>query len=90
MAPRVGDLAMITKLWFSPHQWTLDPTIVPLPFNESVYNSKQPLRIGWYTDDNFFAASPACVRAVYEVVQKLKERGHELMYPHSSPNDNSV
>jgi amidase len=43
------------------------------------------LRIGYYVDDGFMPASPACQRVVMQVVESLKAAGHEV-FPFQPPN----
>lgn len=59
--------------------FNLDSTVPPLPFNEEVYSSTQPLRIGYYETDFFTMPSPAMRRAVRETKQLLEEAGHTLV-----------
>lgn len=40
---------------------------------------KQRLRIGWFCDDGFAPATPACARAVAEARDALAARGHTLV-----------
>jgi hypothetical protein len=44
-----------------------DPYIPRLKFNEEIYKSTKKLKIGYYTNDNFFSLAPANSRAVLEV-----------------------
>lgn len=43
-----------------------------------VYKSKRPLKIGFYTQDGFFQAVPACERAVQLAKTALQNIGHEV------------
>jgi Asp-tRNA(Asn)/Glu-tRNA(Gln) amidotransferase A subunit family amidase len=42
-------------------------------------NRTRPLRIGWFVDDGFAPATPACRRAVEEARDGLEARGHCLV-----------
>jgi len=57
----------------------LDPVIPPLPWKYDVYRATKPLKIGYCLNDNFFQISRSCARAVEEVVNSLRRRGHELV-----------
>lgn len=46
--------------------------------NFLVFPSRK-LRVGYYVDDGFMAASPACARAVLETVDALKRDGHTVV-----------
>lgn len=81
MARSVKDLVLGLRVWWSDYQFDLDPSVPPMTFNDEQYNSKKRLRIGFYTTDNFFQPSPACVRAVTETVEKLKGLEHEVRSP---------
>jgi amidase len=80
MANRVEDLAYFTKAVLSTQPWRIDPTVVPLPWQDVTLKSR--LRIGYHVDNGFMPASPACQRAVLHVVQKLKEAGHDVFEFH--------
>ena len=44
-----------------------------------VFNSKRPLRIGYYTDvDGVGRVSPSCKRAVLMAKQRLESLGHQV------------
>ena len=79
MGRSTQDLAIAMEIWCSPKQSQLDPTIPPLYFNRQIYNSETPLKIGFYTTDNFFEASEACSRAVTETARLLRSRGHVVV-----------
>jgi Asp-tRNA(Asn)/Glu-tRNA(Gln) amidotransferase A subunit family amidase len=56
---------------------------VPLPWREVELPKK--LKFGYFVDDGFCKASPACARAVGESVAALEKAGHECV-PISPPN----
>ena len=64
---------------------TLDVHQLPLPWNVMAYESVAPLTIGYYDDDGFMEASPACRRAVHLSVERLEAAGHTLV-PFNPPN----
>jgi fatty acid amide hydrolase len=58
-----------------------DPTIPHSPFRAPIYYSLEPrrLRVGYFTNMNFFEPAAACVRAVDESVAALRAAGHEVL-----------
>ncbi|XP_015725964.1 fatty-acid amide hydrolase 1-like isoform X1 [Coturnix japonica] len=79
MAKDVESLALCMRALLCEDMFSLDSTVPPLPFNEEVYSSTQPLRIGYYETDFFTMPSPAMRRAVRETKQLLEEAGHTLV-----------
>ncbi|KDQ10328.1 hypothetical protein BOTBODRAFT_36230 [Botryobasidium botryosum FD-172 SS1] len=51
--------------------------IPPMPYRDLTLSAK--LRIGYYISDDFVQTSPACQRAVLEVVAALRKQGHECI-----------
>ncbi|NXQ44887.1 VDHAP protein, partial [Catharus fuscescens] len=51
MARDVDSLALCMKALLCQEMFQLDPTVPPIPFNEQVYTSSKPLRIGYYEGD---------------------------------------
>lgn len=56
-----------------------DPYIPRLKFNDEMYKSTKKLKIGYYTNDNYFSLAPANSRAVLEAVDILTSQGHEMV-----------
>ncbi|XP_021260802.1 fatty-acid amide hydrolase 1-like [Numida meleagris] len=79
MAKDVESLALCMRALLCEDMFSLDSTVPPLPFNEEVYSSTRPLRIGYYETDFFTMPSPAMRRAVRETKQLLEEAGHTLV-----------
>ncbi|KAM7046325.1 fatty-acid amide hydrolase 1 [Acridotheres tristis] len=79
MAKDVESLALCMRALLCEDMFSLDSTVPPLPFNEEVYSSTKPLRIGYYETDFFTMPSPAMRRAVRETKQLLEEAGHTLV-----------
>ncbi|NXP68687.1 FAAH1 hydrolase, partial [Chloropsis cyanopogon] len=79
LAKDVESLALCLRALLSEDMFSLDSTVPPLPFNEEVYSSTKPLRIGYYETDFFTMPSPAMRRAVRETKQLLEEAGHTLV-----------
>ncbi|NXJ73672.1 FAAH1 hydrolase, partial [Trogon melanurus] len=79
MAKDVESLVLCMRALLCEDMFNLDSTVPPLPFNEEVYSSTRPLRIGYYETDFFTMPSPAMRRAVRETKQLLEEAGHTLV-----------
>ncbi|CAM5136301.1 unnamed protein product [Eretmochelys imbricata] len=79
MARDVDSLALCMKALLCDDMFRLDPTVPPLPFNEKVYSSSTPLRIGYYDTDGYFLLPPCMRRAVNETRMLLQEAGHMLI-----------
>ncbi|XP_040534427.1 vitamin D3 hydroxylase-associated protein-like isoform X1 [Gallus gallus] len=79
MARDVDSLALCMKALLCEEMFRLDPTVPPIPFNEEVYSSSAPLRIGYYDTDGYFPLPPCMRRAVHETREALQAAGHELV-----------
>ncbi|NXV72695.1 FAAH1 hydrolase, partial [Atlantisia rogersi] len=79
MAKDVESLALCMRALLCEDMFNLDSTVPPLPFNEEVFSSTHPLRIGYYETDFFTMPSPAMRRAVRETKQLLEDAGHTLV-----------
>ncbi|XP_038270258.1 vitamin D3 hydroxylase-associated protein-like isoform X1 [Dermochelys coriacea] len=79
MARDVDSLALCMRALLCDDMFRLDPTVPPLPFDEEVYSSSAPLRIGYYDGDGYFQPSPSMRRAVQETRKLLQEAGHTLI-----------
>lgn len=78
MSKETKVIAKALKSVLTPYLFRRDPEILPTPFDTTIYTSKKPLRIGFYTNDGFFPALPACVTAVNKAKAILKKKGHTL------------
>ncbi|NXP76319.1 FAAH1 hydrolase, partial [Ramphastos sulfuratus] len=79
MARDVDSLALCMKALLCQEMFQLDPTVPPIPFNEEVYSSSAPLRVGYYDTDGYFPLPPCMRRAVQETRMALQAAGHELV-----------
>ncbi|XP_067893045.1 fatty-acid amide hydrolase 1 isoform X2 [Heterodontus francisci] len=79
LARDVDSLALCMKALLCEDMFELDPTVPPIPFNEKVFSSSKPLRIGYYESDGFWIPSASMKRAVLETKQLLEEAGHTLV-----------
>ncbi|XP_047442105.1 fatty-acid amide hydrolase 1 [Mugil cephalus] len=89
MARDVDSLALCMKALLCDHMFSLDPTVPPLPFNEKIYRSSKPLRIGYLEDDGYTEPSPSMARGVREVKALLEKAGHTLV-PYRPPRINEI
>lgn len=78
MAKSVDDLAQLMRVWLNPKVMQLDAQVFFKPFNDQIYLSRSKLKIGYYINDGFIEASPACQRAVKLTVEQLQKRGHSV------------
>uniref|UniRef100_A0A8C3TQ50 Fatty-acid amide hydrolase 1 n=1 Tax=Catharus ustulatus TaxID=91951 RepID=A0A8C3TQ50_CATUS len=79
MARDVDSLALCMKALLCQEMFQLDPTVAPIPFNEQVYTSSKPLRIGYYEGDGYFQPLPSMKRAVQLTRKLLQDAGHTLV-----------
>ncbi|XP_026999164.2 vitamin D3 hydroxylase-associated protein-like [Tachysurus fulvidraco] len=79
MARDVESLALCMRALLCTDMFTLDPTVPPIPFNQQVYESSEPLRIGYYENDGYFQPSPSMSRALRETRELLEQAGHTLI-----------
>ncbi|XP_055069685.2 fatty-acid amide hydrolase 1 isoform X1 [Misgurnus anguillicaudatus] len=79
MARDVESLALFMQALLCEDMFTLDPTVPPIPFNREVYESSEPLRIGYYEVDGYFQPSPSMARAFRETKHLLERAGHTLI-----------
>lgn len=79
LARDVESLALCMRALLCQDMFSLDPTIPPLPFNQEVYESSKPLRIGYYETDGYLQPSPSMARAVRETKELLERAGHTFV-----------
>ncbi|NWT43837.1 FAAH1 hydrolase, partial [Chroicocephalus maculipennis] len=84
MARDVDSLALCMKALLCQEMFRLDPAVPPIPFDEEVYSSSAPLRVGYYDTDGYFPLPPCMRRAVQETREALQAAGHQLV-PFSPP-----
>ncbi|XP_015277431.1 PREDICTED: vitamin D3 hydroxylase-associated protein-like [Gekko japonicus] len=80
MARDVDSLVLCMKALLCDDMFQLDPTVPPMLFNEEIYSSTAPLRIGYYDTDGYFLLPPCMRRAVHETRKLLQEAGHTLVH----------
>lgn len=79
MGKDVDSLALFMQAILCDDMFSLDPTVPPLSFNEQVYQSRKPLRIGYLENDCQAQPSPSMSRGVREVKALLEQAGHTLV-----------
>ncbi|KAL7396942.1 hypothetical protein ABVT39_014068 [Epinephelus coioides] len=79
MARDVESLALCMQAFLCDHMFSLDATVPPIPFNMQMYQSAEPLRIGYLENDGFSEGSPSMVRGVREVKALLEKAGHTFV-----------
>ncbi|XP_068095698.1 vitamin D3 hydroxylase-associated protein-like [Hyperolius riggenbachi] len=80
MARDVDSLALGMRALCCDEMFRLDPYVTPVHFNDEMFSSKKPLRIGYYEEDGFFQPSPGMRRMVLETKKLLEEAGHTLIH----------
>jgi len=82
LAATTADLIFLTQTLCEASSLRLvqerfDSYVIPVPWDSRIMEGKQvqPLRIGWYEDDGYLEASPACQRAVREAVAAFEQSG---------------
>eukprot|EP00300_Choanocystis_sp_HF-7_P043044 c9680_g1_i1.p1 GENE.c9680_g1_i1~~c9680_g1_i1.p1 ORF type:complete len:612 (+),score=91.69 c9680_g1_i1:271-1836(+) len=79
MGRSVSDCEAALRVLIAPAVWAEDFTPTPLPYRESLARATAPLRIGYYVDDGYCAASSSFARAIDDVRAKLETLGHTLV-----------
>ena len=78
MAPTVEDLRLAMSVLMAPTAEVLPDLPPPVPWSDGSDVPIEGLRVGMYSDDGFFAASPAVRRAVEEAAEALRSRGAQV------------
>ncbi|XP_069837288.1 vitamin D3 hydroxylase-associated protein-like [Dendropsophus ebraccatus] len=89
MAQDVDGLVIAMKAVLCDDMFQMDPTVPPIPFNEEVFSSLRPLRIGYYETDGSTMATPSMRRAVLQTRDLLEKAGHKLV-PFTPPSVESA
>ncbi|EEA26818.1 acetamidase, putative [Talaromyces marneffei ATCC 18224] len=58
--------------------WEIDHQVTPIPWQTELCTTTKRLRIGYVIDDGVVKVQPPVARAVEEVIQALREAGHEV------------
>lgn len=82
MTRTLPDLSYFTESLISMKPWAYDHSVHPIPWRSDIfkeYSEKEKLKVGVLRTDGVVDPSPACARALEEVVQALKKDGHEVV-----------
>jgi Asp-tRNA(Asn)/Glu-tRNA(Gln) amidotransferase A subunit family amidase len=79
MARSVADLELALRVLAAPGLEAVNCNIPPVPLRDPAAVSIKGLRIGVYTNDGFFPASPALRRAVQEAARVLEAQGAQVV-----------
>ncbi|PMD20822.1 amidase signature enzyme [Hyaloscypha hepaticicola] len=82
MTRTLEDLSYFTKSMIGMKPWKYDHSVHPIPWRDDVskeFQEKKKFRIGVLRTDGVVDPSPACARAVDEVVAALRKEGHEII-----------
>lgn len=73
------DLVLVMRSFLQDTMWFNDPELSRQPWREERFQDKKRLTIGFFTNDNWFSPAPACVRAVNEAAEVLRQLGHDVV-----------
>lgn len=79
LAADVDGLVMAMKSLLVPAMFDLDPSCPPIQFRNEIFESKRPLRIGFFIDNGYLRPVPACQRAVTFATEILQAKGHTIV-----------
>ncbi|KAI0945310.1 hypothetical protein AcW1_001558 [Taiwanofungus camphoratus] len=79
MARTLEDLETFWRAVMSMKPWEYDHTCIAMPWREIDLSAAKSIRWGVMWDDGVVAPSPACSRALQEVVSTLERHGHEVV-----------
>ncbi|RDL33172.1 Amidase signature (AS) enzyme [Venustampulla echinocandica] len=82
MARTLGDLTYFTKSLISMEPWKYDHSVHPISWRPEIEREIQQtkkFRVGLLKTDGVVDPSPACARALDEVVAALRKAGHEVI-----------
>jgi fatty acid amide hydrolase len=86
MARCVDDLVLpLRHCWWTERCFELDPTCVPLPFNEAAFRATTPYKVGYFETDGLVSAAPAVRRAVREAAAALASLPHVTVVQFDAP-----
>ncbi|KAJ9502966.1 hypothetical protein H2202_001118 [Exophiala xenobiotica] len=82
MSNSLGSVELFMEAYTSLEPWNHDPTILPIPWRGWVVEQvqeKEKLRIGYIVDDGGVKPHPPIARAVRDVVDRLRQAGHDVV-----------
>lgn len=81
MARTLGDLRYFTAGVIGMRPWTYDHTVHPIPWRGNIVDEVENtarFKVGVMRTDGVVDPSPACARALEEVVEALQKHGHQV------------
>ncbi len=85
IARTVADLVLAMKVFAKTSENATIDNVPPVPWTDPSTISIKGMRIGYYTDNGLFSASPALRRAVEEAAEALRKLGAETV-PVAAPD----
>ncbi|RDW87688.1 hypothetical protein BP5796_03382 [Coleophoma crateriformis] len=82
MTRTLPDLTYFTKSMIGMQPWKYDHSVHPIPWRADTFqefSEKKKFKVGVLRTDGVVDPSPACARAVDQVVAALKKEGHEVV-----------
>ncbi|KAL3831430.1 hypothetical protein ACJMK2_023181 [Sinanodonta woodiana] len=79
MARDLDGLVLATRAMLCDYMFELDRSIPPVPFRDEIFQSKRPLKIGYYVNDGYLQSVPACQRVVMMAKTALEAQGHTVI-----------
>ncbi|CAF3415381.1 unnamed protein product [Rotaria socialis] len=79
LARCTDDLVLVMRSFLQENMWHNDPELIRQPWRNERFIDKKRLTIGFYTNDTWFPAAPACIRAVNEAAEALRKVGHTVI-----------
>ena len=81
------DIVYLFRVLVDGEMWKDDGLMLRVPWRKEEFSAatSKKLRVGYYLDDGFVEAAPACQRAVLEAVAALEAAGCEVV-PFPLPN----
>ena len=78
LAASTRDLKLFMKAVLDLKPWTVDPTLIPLPWRE-VKLTKEELVVAVMYDDGWVKPAPPIIRALNETAAKLQQSGVKVI-----------
>jgi fatty acid amide hydrolase len=79
LARCTDDLVLVMRSLLQENAWLNDPQLIRQPWRDERFKDKKRLTIGFYTNDGWFSPAPACIRAVNEAADALRQLGHTVV-----------
>lgn len=87
MANSLNTVEYFMQSLLDSNPWDIDPGCIPVTWRKDVATfPDRKLRVGIVYDDGVVKPQPPIARLLRETAKKLKQAGHEGMFPFSPPN----